>query len=55
MDHVGSKTRSLSQILEKKNKKTRVCSRDKIFGLLLMKLKSFCIDEIVYMFGNVSC
>ena len=40
MDHVGSKTRSLGQILEK----VCVCSRDKIFGLILMKLgQSFCL------------
>ena len=34
MDHVGSKTRSLGQILEK----PCVCSRDQIFGLIFMKL-----------------
>ena len=47
MDHVGSKTRSLSQILEK----PCVCSRDQIFGLIFMKLgQSFCLDKILYMF-----
>ena len=34
MGHVGSKTRSLGQILEK----PCVCSRDQIFGLILMKV-----------------
>ena len=34
MDYVGSKTRSLGQNLEK----PCVCSRDQIFGLILMKL-----------------
>ena len=43
---LGQKTRSLSQILEK----PCVCSRDQIFGLILMKLgQSFCLDEIFYM------
>ena len=52
MGHVGSKTRSLGQILEK----PCVCSGDKIFGLILMKLsQSFCLDEILYMFENGSC
>ena len=42
MDHVGSKTRSLGQILEK----PCVCSRDQIFVLILMKLgQSFCLNE----------
>ena len=42
MDHVGSETRSLGQTLEK----PCVCSRDQIFGLILMKLaQSFCLDE----------
>ena len=35
--YVGSKTRSLGQILEK----PCVCSRDQIFGLIPMKLKVF--------------
>ena len=48
MRHVGSKTRSLE--------KPCVCSRDQIFGLILMKLgQSFCLDEILYMFENGSC
>ena len=52
MGHVGSKTRSLGQILQK----PCVCSRDQIFGLILMKLgQRFCLDEILYMFGNWSC
>ena len=52
MGHVGSKTRSPGQILEK----PCVCSRDKIFRLILMKLgHSFCRDEIVYIFENGSC
>ena len=47
MDHVGSKTRSLGQILEKK------CSRDQIFGLILMKLgQSICLDEITEISQN---
>ena len=51
MGHVGSKTRSLGQILEK----PCVCTRDQIFGLILMKLgESFCLDESLYMFENES-
>ena len=47
MGHVGSKTRSLGQILEK----LCVHCRDQIFSLMLMKLgQSFCLDEILYMF-----
>ena len=50
--HVRSKTRPLGQILEK----PCVCSRDQIFGLILKKLgQSFCIDEILNIFGNGSC
>ena len=46
MGHVGSKTRSLGQISEK----PCVCSRDQIFGLILMKLgHSFCPDEIFFL------
>ena len=42
MGHVGSKIRSLGQILEK----PCLCSRDQIFGLILMKLGlSVCLDE----------
>ena len=52
MGHVGSKTRSLGQILEK----PCVCSRDQIFGLILINLRqSFCLDEILYVFENGSC
>ena len=51
MGHVGSKTRSLTQTLEK----PCVCSRDQIFGLILMKLiQSFCLDETLYIFENGS-
>ena len=51
MDHVRSKTRSLGQIVEK----PCVCSRDSIFGLILMKLgQTVCHDEILYMFENGS-
>ena len=47
MGHVGSKTRSLGQILEN----PCVFSRNQIFGLILMKLgQSFCVDEILYNF-----
>ena len=47
MVHVGSKTRSIGQILGK----PCVCFRDQIFGLILMKLgQSFCLDEILYIF-----
>ena len=52
MFHVGSKTRSLGQILEK----PCVCSRDKIFGLILMKLgQSVGVNDILYIFENWSC
>ena len=51
MGHVGSKTRSLGQIL----KTPCVCSRDQNFSLILMKLgQSVCLDEILYMFENRS-
>ena len=43
MDHVGSKTRSLGQMLEK----PCVRSRGPIFSLLIMKLgQTFFLDEI---------
>ena len=46
MGHVGSKTSSLGQTLET----PCVCSRDHIFGLILMKLvQSFCLDETLKM------
>ena len=51
MGHVGSKTSSLAQTLEK----PCVFSRDEIFGLILIKLiQSFCLDETVYIFENGS-
>ena len=51
MGYVGSNTRSLGQILEK----PCVCSKDQIFGLILLKLgQSVCLDESVYMFENRS-
>ena len=47
MGHVGSNTRSLAQTLEK----SCVCSRDQIYGLILMQLvQSFCLDETLYIF-----
>ena len=52
IDHVGSRTRSLGQILEK----PCVCSRDQIFCLILMKLdQSFCLNEscICFKMGHV--
>ena len=46
MGHVRSKTRPLGHILEK----ACVCSKDQIFGLILMKLgQAFCFDEILYI------
>ena len=49
MGHVGSKTRSLGQILEK----PCVCSRGHIFSLIIMKLgQNVCLDEILYEFEN---
>ena len=45
--HVGSKTRSLAQTLEK----AFVRSGDQIFGLILIKLvMSFYLDETLYIF-----
>ena len=42
MDHVGSKTRSLGQILEK----TYVCFKGYIFYSILMKLgHNVCLDK----------
>ena len=42
MGRVGSKTRSVGQILEK----PCVCCRDQIFRLILMKLdQSVCLNE----------
>ena len=49
MGHVGSKTRSQAQTLQK----PCVCSRDQIFGLILMKLvQSFCLDETLFENGS---
>ena len=43
MGHVGSKTRSLGQILDK----TCVCSRDHIFCPIMKKLdQNVCLDKI---------
>ena len=45
MGHVGSRTKSLGQIVEK----TCVCSRGLIYCLILMKLGlNVCRDEISY-------
>ena len=50
--HVGSKTRSLGQILEKKS---CVLSRGYIFSQILMKLgENVCLDEISDKFENGS-
>ena len=52
MGHVGSKTRSLGQILEEPS----VCSRGHIFSLILMKLdQNVCLNEISDEFKNGSC
>ena len=52
MGHVGSKTRSLGQILEK----PCVCSRGHIFSPIIMKLgQNVCLDEISKAFENGSC
>ena len=52
MGLVGSKTRSLGQILDK----PCVGYRDQIFGLILMKLgQSVCLDEMLHIFLNESC
>ena len=51
MGHVGLKTRSLGQILEKPS----VPSRGNIFNLILMKLgQNVCLDEIWDKFENGS-
>ena len=43
MGHVGSKTRSLGQIIQK----PCVCSRGHIFSPIIMKLgQNVCLDEI---------
>ena len=52
MGHVGSKTRSLGQILEKPS----VRSRGHSFGRILMKVgQDVCLDEISDEFENGSC
>ena len=52
MGHVGSKTRSQGQILEK----PCVCSRGHIFSPIIMKLgQNVCLDEILDEFQNGSC
>ena len=52
MGHVGSKTRSLGQILGK----PYVCSRGHIFGPIIMKLgQNICIDKISDNFESGSC
>ena len=52
IDHVGSKTRSLGQILEK----PYVCSRGHIFSLIIMKLgQNVCYDKISDMLEKGSC
>ena len=49
MGHVGSKTRSLGQILEKPCK-------GHIFSPVIMKRgQNVCLDEISDKFGNRSC
>ena len=51
MVHVGSKTRSQVQILEK----SCVCSRGHIFSPIMMKLgQNVFIDKILVMFENGS-
>ena len=52
MVHVGSKTRSLGQILEK----PCVCSRGHIISPIIMKLgQNVSFDEISNKFQNESC
>ena len=52
MGHVGSKTRSLGQVLEK----PCICSRGHIFSLIVMKLfQNVYLDEISDKFENASC
>ena len=50
--HVGSKTRSLGEILEK----PCVRSRGHIFSLIIMKLcQNVCVDEISDLLENKTC
>ena len=52
MGHVGSKTRSLGQMLEN----TYVCFRGHIFSQIKMKDdQHLCFDEISHEFENGSC
>ena len=52
MGHVGSKTRSLGQILEKPS----VRSRGHIFSWILMKVgQDVCLDDISDKIKNRSC
>ena len=52
MVHVGSKTRSLGQILET----PCVCCRGHIFRMIIIKLPhNVCLDEISDQFENGSC
>ena len=52
MGHVGSKSRSLGQILEK----PCVRSRSHIFSLIIMKLgQNVCLDKIMNESENGSC
>ena len=52
MGHVGSKTRSLGQILEKHCTQ----SRGHIFSLIIMKFgQNVCLDEISNKLENGSC
>ena len=52
MGHVGSKSRSLGQILGKLS----VCSRGHIFSPIIMKVdQHVCLDEILHKFENGSC
>ena len=49
MDHVGSKTRSLGQIIEKPCEH----SRGHIFGLIIMKhAQNDCLNEILVKFES---
>ena len=52
MGHVGLKTRSLDQILEK----PCVCPIGHIFSPIILKLgQNVCLDEICYEVENDSC
>ena len=52
MGHVGSKTRSLGQILEK----PFICSGCHIFSPTLLKIgQNVCLDNILDEFENESC